>query len=350
MKPGTLKDVAKQLNLSVSTVSRVVNNKGYVKDATRQRVLDCLEQCQYVPNEIARSLKTQESRTIGVLVPDICEVFLSRIVRGIDRVVSRAGYMLIVADSNESKQVERRYLDILFQKRVDALVIATVDLKGPNVDRFLDHRKPVVFIDNLPQLKDREANYVIVDNRQASRLAVEKLIRSGHRQIAAIVGSVEETTGSERLGGYLDTLRDHGLPQEPALVAYGNYKTDDGYRCMTQLLEQRDAHPFTAVYVTSEMMTIGALRAIRERGLAIGRDVSVIGFDVHDDLGLATPQIATIRQPEHEIGARVGRLLLKLLNPQAAVSREERQILLQAYLQQGNSIEAIPGGEARLDG
>lgn len=350
MKPGTLKDVAKQLNLSVSTVSRVVNNKGYVKDATRQRVLDCLEQCQYVPNEIARSLKTQESRTIGVLVPDICEVFLSRIVRGIDRVVSRAGYMLIVADSNESKQVERRYLDILFQKRVDALVIATVDLKGPNVDRFLDHRKPVVFIDNLPQLKDREANYVIVDNRQASRLAVEKLIRSGHRQIAAIVGSVEETTGSERLGGYLDTLRDHGLPQEPALVAYGNYKTDDGYRCMTQLLEQRDAHPFTAVYVTSEMMTIGALRAIRERGLAIGRDVSVIGFDVHDDLGLATPQIATIRQPEHEIGARVGRLLLKLLNPQAAVSQEERQILLQAYLQQGNSIEAIPGGDAHLDG
>ncbi len=338
MKPGTLKDVARQLNLSISTVSRVVNNKGNVKEETRQRVLSCLDKCQYVPNEIARSLKSQESMTIGVIVPDICEVFLNRIIRGIDRIVSGAGYMLIVADSNESKKVERRYLDVMFQKRVDALVIASVDLKRPNVDLFLDHNKPVVFIDNLPELEGAEANYVIVDNKQASKIAVEELLRNGHRDIAVIVGSVEETTGADRLEGYTKTLQQHGIPVDPELIAFGNYKKDDGYRCMCELLEHRSRRPFTAVYVTSEMMTIGALQAIRERGLVIGQDISVIGFDVHDDLGLATPKITTIRQPENAIGIRSGELLLRLLTPGSAVPSAERQILMQAYLQPGSSV------------
>lgn len=341
MKPGTLKDVAQQLNLSISTVSRVVNRKGYVKEETRQRVLSCLEACNYVPNEIARSLKVQASMTIGVIVPDICEVFLSRIIKGIDRTVSGAGYMLIVADSNESKQMERRYLDIMFQKRVDALVVATVDLKGPNVERFISHNIPVLFIDNLPQLKDTEANYIIVDNRKASQMAVQTLLDNGHRRIAVIAGSTEETTGCERLGGYTDMLRERGIPVDPSLIVCGNYKTDDGYRCMDQLLRQRELHPFTAIYVTSEMMTIGALRAIREHHLTVGKDLAVIGFDVHDDLGLATPKIATIRQPEVEIGIQSGKLLLQLLDPKRYGAPQRTQIFMQAYFEPGSSINKI---------
>ncbi len=341
MKPGTLKDVAQKLNISVSTVSRVVNNKGYVKDATRERVLSCLDECQYVPNEIARSLKAQESMTIGVIVPDICEVFLSRIIKGIDLTVSKAGYMLIVADSNESKQVERRYLDNLFQKRVDALVIATVDLKAPNIERFVSHNKPVIFIDNLPQHRDETTKYVIVDNRQASRMAVQELVKNGHRRIAVLVGSVEETTGADRLAGYVEELKENDIPVDPALIAYGNFKKDDGYRCMKQLLTEREAHPFTAVYVTSEMMTIGALQAIREFDLQVGRDISLIGFDVHDDLELATPKITSIRQPEMEIGIQTGRLLLQLLDPEKCDTPQSTQRLMQVYLEQGSSIVSI---------
>ena len=341
MKPGTLKDVAQKLNISVSTVSRVVNNKGYVKADTRARVLSCLDECHYVPNEIARSLKAQESMTIGVIVPDICEVFLSRIIKGIDLIVSKAGYMLIVADSNESKQVERRYLDNLFQKRVDALVIATVDLKAPNIERFVGHNIPVVFIDNLPEHRDETTKYVIVDNRQASRMAVQELVNAGHRRIAVLVGSEEETIGADRLAGYEDALEANGIEFDPALVAYGNFKKDDGYRCMKKLLLQRSAHPFTAVYVTSEMMTIGALQAIREFDLQVGRDISLIGFDVHDDLGLATPKITTIRQPEMEIGIRTGQLLMQLLDPEKFGRPETTQILMQVYLQPGNSIVPV---------
>lgn len=223
--------------------------------------------------------------------------------------------MLIVADSNESKQIERRYLDNLFQKRVDALVIASVDLKAPNVARFAAHNIPVIFIDNLPQHRDASIKFVIVDNRQASRMAVRALLECGHRQIAILVGTVEETTGAERLAGYAEELRENGIAIDPALIAYGNFKQNDGYRCMKQLLAKRHTHPFSAVYVTSEMMTAGALHAIREAALQIGRDISLIGFDVHDELGLTTPKITTIRQPEMEIGVQTGQLLLQLLNP-----------------------------------
>lgn len=341
MKPGTLKDVAQKLNLSASTVSRVVNGKGYVKAETRARVLACLDDCGYVPNEIARSLKAQASMTIGVIVPDICEIFLSRIIKGIDLTVSRAGYMLIVADSNESKQIERRYLDNLFQKRIDALVIASVDLKAPNVARFAAYNIPVIFIDNLPQHRDASTKFVIVDNRQASRMAVRALLECGHRQIAILVGTVEETTGAERLAGYAEELRENGVAIDPALVAYGNFKQNDGYRCMKQLLAKRHTHPFSAVYVTSEMMTAGALQAIREAALQIGRDISLIGFDVHDELGLTTPKITTIRQPEMEIGVQTGQLLLQLLNPAKYGAPDSTQVLTQVYLQQGDSVASI---------
>lgn len=336
-KPGTLKDVAKKLNISISTVSRVVNNKGYVKEATREMVLACLKDCNYIPNEIARSLKAQSSMTIGVIVPDICEVFLSRIIKGIDSIVGNAGYMLIVADSNESKRKERKYLDVLFQKRVDALVIASVDLKEPNIERYISHNIPVLFIDNLPEAQSFEPNFVMVDNRQASQMAVQHLISHGHKKIAIIVGEVAETTGGERLRGYLDVLQSSGIEVQPDLIEYGNYKTDDGYRCMEKLLRRRKEHWFSAVYVTSEMMTFGALRAIRESGLTVGRDISVIGFDVHDDLGMATPKIASIRQPEMEIGMQTGQLLLSLLDPQKN-KVEQNQVLLQACLQQGDSV------------
>lgn len=341
MKPGTLKDVAQKSNLSASTVSRVVNGKGYVKAETRARVLACLDACGYVPNEIARSLKAQASMTIGVIVPDICEVFLSRIIKGIDLTVSKAGYMLIVADSNENKQVERRYLDNLFQKRVDALVIASVDLKAPNIERFVSHNIPVIFIDNLPQHQNKSTKFVIVDNRQASRMAVHTLLEYGHRKIAILVGTVEETTGAERLAGYTEELQRKGIDIDPALIAYGNFKQNDGYRCMKQLLAKRCTHPFSAVYVTSEMMTAGALQAIREANLRVGWDISLIGFDIHDELGLTTPKITTIRQPEMEIGVQTGQLLLQLLNPAKYGVPGSTQVLTQVYLQPGDSIASI---------
>ena len=338
MNAGTLKDVASRLNLSVSTVSRVVNGKGYVKEETRQRVLECLEACNYVPNEVARSLQSRETMTIGVVVPDLCETYFGRIIREIDRVVADAGYMLMVTDTGESRSQERRYLDSLYQKRVDALVLSSVDVDDPNVQRYFSSGTPVVFLDNMPHVDEDHLHYVMVDNHQASALAVQTLIDRGHRNIALIVGSQDEPTGYERLEGYSHALQTNGIEVDPALIAVGNFKKDGGYRCMQQLLQNREAHPFTAVHVTSEMMTIGALQAIREAGYTVGKDIAVMGFDVHDDLGLATPTIACVCQPEAEVGHRIGHMLLQLLKPQLYGKPEDTKVWLQAKLQPGSSI------------
>lgn len=338
MNAGTLKDVASRLNLSVSTVSRVVNGKGYVKEQTRQRVLECLEACNYVPNEVARSLQAQATMTIGVVVPDLCETYFSRIIKEIDRVVTEAGYMLMVTDTGESRSQERRYLDSLYQKRVDALVLSSIDVEDPNVQRYIATGTPVIFLDNMPHIEEKDLHYVMVDNQQASSLAVQTLIDRGHRQIALIVGAQDEPTGYERREGYCEALKKNQIPEDPALIQIGNFKKDGGYKCMQQLLQNRKEHPFTAVHVTSEMMTIGALQAIREAGLTVGEDIAVIGFDVHDDLGLANPTIACVCQPEAEVGRSIGRMLLQLLKPEVYGTSQNTKVWLQAQLQLGSSL------------
>lgn len=339
MKASTLKDVADKLGISVSTVSRAVHNKEYVKEETREMVLQALKEYNYIPNEIARSLKAQSSMTIGVVIPDICEVFFGEIIKGIDSVLASCGYTIIVADTNESKKNEKQYLEMLYQKRIDALVLATVDLSGKSVGQYLNSGIPVVFIDNIPKLT--EIDTITIDNRLSSNMAVKALAEAGHRQIATIIGSIEETTGYERMQGYKEALEQIGVPYQKELVRFGNYKEKDGFGCMDSLLNLREEHPFTSVFVTSEMMTFGAIKAIRSHGLRIPEDISLIGFDIHDKAGLVSPSIATIRQPEMLIGKRSGEMLLKRLKRSKEESGEmftAEKILLQPSLTIGQSI------------
>lgn len=338
MEASTLKDIADKLNLSISTVSRAVNNKTYVKEETRKRVLEALEEYNYVPNEIARSLKLQSTKTIAVIIPDICETFFGEIIKGIDKVVSPKGYSIIVADTNENSENEKNYLEMFRQKRIDALVYATVDLSGLPIKKYLPNLI-TVFIDNIPNLKDIDS--VTIDNEQASRLAVEYLLEEGHRQIAAIIGSVKETTGYARREGYLRTLKENGVEVDEMLIQYGNYKEDDGFGCMESLIQNKAAHPFTAVYVTSEKMTFGAIKAIREYGLRMPDDISLVGFDVQDKAQLINPSITSIRQPENMIGNRVGELLLRRLQEKDRGVSSAEQILLRPSIMIGQSVRKL---------
>jgi DNA-binding LacI/PurR family transcriptional regulator len=342
-KTNNLKHIAERLGLSVSTVSRVVNNKEYVKEDTRRRVMEALNECNYVPNEIARSLKSKTTHTIGVVLPDISEVFFGEIVKGINKIVSDEGYTVVIVDTNESKKNEQKYLEILYQKRIDALVLATVDLNGDSVKVFLDHSIPVIFIDNVPKLEN--INSVTINNRGASKLAIDFLIKNGHRDIATIIGSKEETTGSERMQGYIEALEAAGISVNENLIEYGNYKESSGYNCMCNLLSKRKENPFSAVYVTSEMMVFGAVKAIKENGLIIPDDISLIGFDVHDKTGLVRPSIATIRQPEKLIGKITGEMLLQELNSKEnqgdSLDMPTRQVILEPHLFGGESVKKI---------
>ena len=338
---SNLKYIAKQLGISASTVSRALNGKPGVKPATREKILEAAREYNYIPNEVARSLQKSSTNTIAVVLPDISETFFGIIVKEIDKLAARQGYMILLADTHEKEEQEQKYVDMLFERRIDALVLATVCMDGRTIRRFVQGRKPVVCIDNIPKIDGTDT--ITIDNREASRIAVRHLVENGHRKIAGIFGSLKETTGAERYRGYLEALQEAGICPDERLAAFGDYKRDSGYACMKKLLKSRKKHPFTSVYITSEKMTYGAMCAIRESGLRIPEDLSVIGFDIHDTESYLARKIVSIRQPEAAIGKMAGELLMRKLANQSGGAEPVpvEHLLLAPYLQEGETVRKI---------
>lgn len=334
---NTLKYIAKEMGISVSTVSRALNGKSVVKEETRKKVLEMAKKIGYVPNEVARSLKKSSTETVAVVLPDISENFFAKIVKGLEAIMTKYGYMIIIADSHEKAEKEKKYVDMLYRRRVDALVLATVDCSGETATPFLSSETPVVFIDNIPLLDNIDV--ITVDNVEASRIATEHLISAGHKCIATIIGSKTETTGIERLEGYKEALLGHGLKYNEKLVAYGDYKMDSGYEAMKQLLEKKDEVDFSAVYVTSEKMTYGALKAIREKGLSVPDDISVIGFDIHNFNDDRQQIITTVSQPEENIGKQVGELLIRRIKEDG--DPPKIRLLLEPSFIEGDTVKIV---------
>ncbi len=338
MQKSTLKYIAKELGISASTVSRAVNGKAGVKEKTRVRVLEAVNKYSYIPNEVARSLQKSSTETIAVVLPDISETFFGIIVKEIENVVSKSGYMLILSDTYEKAEKERKNLDIIYKRRVDALVLATVDCSGESVGRFIENDIPVVFIDNIPKISD--INAITIDNKKAGKIGVEYLISHGHINVAVIIGSIDETTGADRLAGYKEALSENKIEYNDGLVKYGDYKLESGYRAMCELIENRESAPFSAVFVTSEKMTYGALRAIRDKGLRVPEDISVVGFDIHNLKDDRRQMITSVRQPEDDIGKKVGELLMKSLGDKENQLKKEK-ILLDPYIENGDTVRNI---------
>ncbi len=334
---NNLKDIARELGLSVSTISRVVNGKTYVAPETKKRVLDALKKHPYTPNQVARSLKTQSTSTVGIIVPDIRDYF-ANVIKGADAVFSQYGYSIILADTNESSEKEELYLKVLYEKRIDGLVLATVAKEHESLSLFLNNSIPVVYIDNLPNL-DISYDAVLLDNVKASIMAANHLISGGHKKIAIVCGEQSETTTTERVLGYKQALESNGLNIDPDLIKFGDYKYETGYQCMLELLDNRQSHDFTAVFITSYKMTCGAMKAMKERGVRYPEDIALVGFDFPDDLSLFSPQITTILQPIDSIGKLVAaRLIEKMKNVNLqGVPDIPQRILLDPILKIGES-------------
>lgn len=324
---STLKDVARKLNISVSTVSRVVNNKTYVKPETREKIMSALKELNYSPNQIARSLKKKSTNTVGVIVPDISEDFFAFAIKGIDDVLSKNGYTIILCNTDENPDKEELYIKLLYEKQIDGIILATVRKENKELEKLGANNIPIVFIDNLSELKC-PYDSVFIDNLKAGYIATEHLISLGHRRIGIIAGKQEELTGYERLEGYKKALRNRNIPLDETLIKTGDYKLASGYSCMKSLLES--GNKVTAVFAVSSKMTYGAIKAIREAGLNIPHDIAVVGFDVHDEAKLLTPGITTILQPEKLIGRLSGEMIIKRLSDKE--DRFNQKIVLEPEL------------------
>ena len=302
----TIKDVAREAGVSVGTASQALRASPAVREATRQRVLAVAKRLRYQPSALARGLVTRRTHTVGLLISDIANPFFIRAVRAVEDAAQENGYNVILCNTDEDPAKETQYLQVLMEKRVDGIILATT---GGSLQAVRDVRWrgiPLVLFDR--ELTSLATDTVKVDGVLGGRLATEYLLGLGHRRIAIIHGPLVRSTGIERLQGYLAALKTAGIRPIPELIREGNFKPDSGRALTRQLLDT--SPPPTALFCTNNLMTVGALQTLGERGVRMPSDLSLVGYDDMEWWRLTHPPLTTVGQPVYDLGREAMRLLL----------------------------------------
>ena len=260
-------------------------------------------------NQLARGLKTSHTQTVGVLIPNLENIFCTSIISNIENSLLREGYSTIICDFKEDIKLEAEKLDFLLAKMVDGIVLMPLFSTAAQINEVVAKGVPVVLIDRL--IKGVNCDVVLVDNLNASYQAVEQLITLGHKRIGIIVGPKSIYTAQERLKGYLRVHEDYDLQVDEDLIQYGDYYLQSGYDCFNELLEREN--PPSAVFVTNYEMTLGAVIAMNERNLKVPEELSFIGFDNLELARIVKPALSVVVQPMAQIAATAAQLLLKRL-------------------------------------
>ncbi|AJY73822.1 LacI family DNA-binding transcriptional regulator [Paenibacillus beijingensis] len=303
----TIKDVALKANVSIATVSRVLNQSKPVSKAVRERVLEVVEELGFNPNPVARTLIMKESRLIGVLIPGIENMFISIFVQAIEEELFKHNYTTLLCNTNRDLDVELHYLKLLKEKYVDGVVLLTSAPKPKQIQFFENHAVPVVFASHTDQ--EGRFSCINIDDYQATYDATRYLIQLGHRKIAFFGGPRVYVQIVRRLAGYKQALADYGIEYDEKLIYEQDYDIESGYESGMKLFRQEDRP--TAICCVSDMVAIGAIRAADDSGLRVPEDISVMGFD---DIPIAKayrPGITTVRQPVYELGVQAAQMLLK---------------------------------------
>lgn len=305
-----MKDIARDLNVSVVTVSKVLRNDGAIGPATRERVLRRMKELNYQPNWIARSLATRRTYIIGLVVPDLMTSFFAEVAKGVARKIRPKGYHVLISNTEEDAQLESREIEHLLARQVDGLILASA--QPPQQTQIFSHiaerQVPFVLIDRI--LPGLQANYVGVDDEKVGILATSHLLERGCRRIAHIRGS-ETSTAIGRLTGYQRVLASHGLKPPPGYVIRGEYSDSTGYEAMRALLRMRPRPD--GVFCFNDAVAAGAVKAILDAGLRVPGNIAVVGAgNVHYSDLLRVP-LSTVDQSSSLIGEHAAELLLRLI-------------------------------------
>ncbi len=323
----TIREVAKRAGVSVTTVSRVLNGHDleHMRPETKARVLEAIEELDYVPVKTAQRLRRQKTQIIAVLLPDISNPFFSLLARGVGSVAFEEGYSTLICDSNHSVEKESRYLEILLAEQVEGIIFIPVgqpDRDGLN--RLLRRGIDVVVADRSV----RGLPSVEADNKSGSYQLTEHLLQKGYRNIAYIAGPPEVSTASDRLSGFTAAIENAAL--KPAAVLYGNFTYKSGYERAQEILR---ATSVDAIMAANDLMAIGAIRAIEEMGLSVPRDIGVTGFDHVSLLEFVQPRLTTVHIPAYEMGEKA----MKLFMQRGKGGIYRKKILLKTELIHGDS-------------
>ncbi|GLV53383.1 LacI family transcriptional regulator [Dictyobacter sp. S3.2.2.5] len=333
---ATIQDVAKHAGVSIATVSRVLNGTTYVNEEVTSRVRAAIKELNYQPSRAAQALRAHRSKIIGLLISDIQNPFFTGLIRGVEDVANRNGYSLILCNSDENPRKEQQYIEVLCSERVAGAIVVSTSENPKKLHLFRDHDIPFVSVDR--RIKDRTTDAILIDNVSGAYEAVTHLITNGYHRIGVITGPVSTTTGRERLEGYRKALREAGLALEPALECVDDFKSMGGYQGALKLLDLTP--PIDALFVTNNLMTLGALEAIHERHLRIPDDIAIVGFDEMPWAALSAISLTTVTQPVYELGSSAAlRLFQRLQNP---TSLSKQEIVLSPTLQVRDSTRPRP--------
>ncbi|MDX7986279.1 ribose operon transcriptional repressor RbsR [Xenorhabdus sp. 12] len=329
---ATMKDVARLAGVSTSTVSHVINNNRYVSDRVKNKVNAAIEELNYAPSALARSLKIKQTKTIGMLVTTSDNSFYSEVVRGVERSCYERGYSLILCNTEGSASRMIRSMETLLQRRVDGLLIMCSEAHRLSDDVF--RRYPLVPMVIMDWSPFESSNDIIKDNSlQGGEMATNYLIGRGFRKIACITGPKDKTLACLRLAGYRKAMQDAGLDIPAGYEIYSDFEFAGGLSSMQQLLQLPE--PPEAVFAGNDAMAIGAYQALYQAGLSVPDDISIIGYDDIAITSYLIPPLTTIHQPKDELGKlAIDSLLYRMGNPES----EPKELVLTPKLIERSSV------------
>jgi len=322
---ASIKDVAKEAGVSIATVSRVLNDVDVVNEDTKAKVVQAIKKLDYRPNIVARSLKTQRTRTIGIIIPDISSQFYAEIVRGGEDVSNIYDYNIILCNTDLDQAKEIEYIRVLKEKMVDGVIYMSNSLEPEIISLLHNQQIPTVLVETRD--KDHTFPSVTIDNEKAAFEAVSHLIAKGDKKIAYFGSAPEYINASaNRYLGYKAALEKNGIPYDDKVVKFGGLKAKDGYETMLELIS---VAKFDSVFCSSDELAMGVINALRENNIKVPQDVDVIGFDNIYVSSLFYPKLTTVEQPMYDMGSVGMRMLIKIINKKKL---EEEHIVLDHLL------------------
>ncbi|MGM8365800.1 LacI family DNA-binding transcriptional regulator [Virgibacillus sp. W0181] len=323
----TIKDVAKQAGVSIATVSRVINNSGYVSDPVKEKVLQKIDQLNYQVNAVAKSLKQEKTNMIGVIIPDISNPYFMQISKGVEDEIERYGYNLIFSSSNEDETKETKLLDLMNEKRVDAIILATAGKGKKQIEKFTNSGTPIIFIDRYNEEIKTKVSTISENNQLGAYKLTKHIIDQGHKTIGVINGSLDVNTGYDRYMGFLQAIEESGLRKEDQLIYNGDFTEKCGYKAVKQFFSQTTKQP-TAIIAFNNLMATGAIKEMIQQNTTLLKKVEFGCYGEMEFMVMPTLNLVYIKQNPYRMGKDTGKLLIDRLynnnhNPQTIVYEPE---------------------------
>ena len=313
----TLKSIADRLDVSVTTVSRVLNGKSdryRISKETQELINSAAKELNYSPNQLARGLRLKRTNTIGYIIPDISNPFFSSIAKSVEKSARKSGYSILLCDSEENTKIEENLLQLMVDRKVDGLIISPVGLEVNHLLKIAQKNIPIVLLDRY--FPDLSLPFVTSDNYKGALEAVNMLIDNGHNRIACIQGLINTSPNNDRVRGYIDAHKQHNLIVDKKLIVGDSFGEENGY-IETKLLLKLEDRP-TAIFAISNLISLGAIRAISEEGLKIPDDISMVSFDDQPYSRFLSTPMTTVSQQNSQIG----QIAIKLLIDQIESNRQ----------------------------